>query len=85
MHQPRWVPQREAAFALSTSERTLSRMRNDGTLVQGICWRGKVPHNRNSHILYDLEKCIDELSGQARAAQLETDLQQINEKKEVYP
>ena len=73
MDQPKWVTQREASFALSTSERTLARMRSDGLLPVGLCWRRKVPTNKNSHCLYNLEACIDELSGQAKAAQIESD------------
>ena len=71
---PSWVSQREAAFALSTSERTLARMRAEGLLPVGHCWRRKIPTNKNSHCLYDIEACIDVLSGQAKAAELEQDL-----------
>ena len=81
--QPKWVSQRDAAFALSTSERTLARMRADGLLPVGQCWRRKIPTNKNSHCLYNLEACIDVLSGQARAAELEQDLLTLSEKKEV--
>ena len=68
-----WVSQSVAASALSTSVRTLSRMRVDSTLPQGRCWRRKIPHNPNSHVIYNLEACIDVLNGQARAAQIEQD------------
>ena len=74
MAHPKWVPQRDAAFALSTSERTLARMRADGLLPIGKCWRRKIPTNKNSHCLYNLEACLDVLSGQAKAAELEQDL-----------
>ena len=74
MNHPKWVSQRDAAFALSTSERTLARMRADGLLPVGQCWRRKIPTNKNSHCLYDIEACIDVLSGQAKAAELEQDL-----------
>ncbi len=74
MNHPKWVSQRDAAFALSTSERTLARMRADGLLPVGHCWRRKIPTNKNSHCLYDIEACIDVLSGQAKAAELEQDL-----------
>ena len=83
MYQPKWVPQRSAAFALSTSERTLARMRATGILPVGICWRRKIPTNKNSHCLYNLEACIDVLNGQAKAAQLEQNRLNRNETKEV--
>ena len=83
MVHPKWVPQRDAAFALSTSERTLARMRADGVLPVGHCWRRKIPNNRNSHCLYDIEACIDVLNGQARAAELEQDLLAHSRDKEV--
>ena len=74
MHQPRLVCQRDAALALSTSERTLARLRTNGILPIGICWQRKNPTNKNSHCLYNLEACLDVLSGQAKAAELEQDL-----------
>ena len=83
MVHPKWVPQRDAAFALSTSERTLARMRSDGLLPVGYCWRRKIPNNRNSHCLYDIEACIDVLNGQSRAAELEQDLLAHSRDKEV--
>lgn len=80
MDTPTWVTQREASFALSTSERTLARLRSDGHLPVGLCWRRKVPTNKNSHCLYNLEACIDVLSGQAKASQMEEDkLSDVNE------
>jgi len=77
------VSQREAAFALSTSERTLARLRSTGVLPIGTCWQRKNPTNKNSHCLYNLEACLDVLSGQAKAAEMETDLLAKSEKKEV--
>ena len=74
MNQVRLVSQREAAFALSTSERTLARLRATGILTAGVCWQRKNPTNKNSHCLYNLEACMDVLSGQAKAAELEQDL-----------
>ena len=74
MHQPRLVCQRDAALALSTSERILTRLRANGILPIGICWQRKNPTNKNSHCLYNLEACLDVLSGQAKAAELEQDL-----------
>ena len=83
MHQPRLVCQREAALALSTSERTLARLRTNGILPIGICWQRKNPTNKNSHCLYNLEACLDVLSGQAKASEMETALLAKAEKKEV--
>ncbi len=74
MHHPKLVSQREAAFALSTSERTLARLRATGILTAGICWQRKNPTNKNSHCLYNLEACIEVLSGQSKAAAMEADL-----------
>ena len=74
MHHPKLVSQREAAFALSTSERTLARLRATGILTAGICWQRKNPTNKNSHCLYNIEACIEVLSGQSKAAEMEADL-----------
>ena len=74
MHHPQLVSQREAALALSTSERPLARMRASGILPIGKCWDRKNPTNKNRHCIYILETCIDVLSGQARAAELEQEL-----------
>jgi len=68
------VSQREAAFQLSTSERTLARLRATGVLPIGRCWQRKNPTNKNSHCLYNLEACIEVLSGQSKAAEIEQDL-----------
>ena len=83
MHQPRLVCQREAALALSTSERTLARLRTNGILPIGICWQRKNPTNKNSHCLYNLEACLDVLSGQAKAAEIEQDLLSQSRVKEL--
>ena len=83
MYQPKWVPQRSAAVALSTSERKLARMRATGILPVGVCWRRKIPTNKNSHCLYNLDACIDVLNGQAKAAQLEQNRLKRNETKEA--
>ncbi len=80
---PIWATQSEAALALRTSERTLARMRANRILTVGLCWRRKNPNNKNSHCLYNLEACMDVLSGQAKAAELEQDLLTLSEKKEV--
>ena len=77
------VSQREAAEALAVSERTLARLRSDGTLPPGECWRRKVPQNSNSHVLYDLPACIDVLTGLARAELMEKDQLEAIRKKEV--
>ena len=75
--------QRDAAYALSTSERTLARLRATGVLPIGRCWQRKNPTNKNSHCLYNIEACIEVLSGQSKAAEMETDLLANSEKKEV--
>ena len=77
------VSQREAAFQLSTSERTLARLRATGVLPIGRCWQRKNPTNKNSHCLYNLEACIEVLSGKSKAAEMEEDLLSNSEKKEV--
>ena len=77
------VSQRDAAYVLSTSERTLSRLRATGVLPIGRCWQRKNPTNKNSHCLYNIEACIEVLSGQSKAAEMETDLLANSEKKEV--
>ena len=77
------VSQREAAFQLSTSERTLARLRATGVLPIGRCWQRKNPTNKNSHCLYNLEACIEVLSGQAKAAELESDLLAPSKTQEV--
>jgi len=70
---PRWATQHDAADFLSMSERSLQRLRSDGTLTAGKCWRRKIPHNKNSHVLYNLEACEAVLSGTAKAQQMEVD------------
>ena len=77
------VSQRDAAYVLSTSERTLARLRATGVLPIGRCWQRKNPTNKNSHCLYNIEACIEVLSGQSKAAEMETDLLANSEKKEV--
>ena len=77
------VSQRDAAYVLSTSERTLARLRATGVLPIGRCWQRKNPTNKNSHCLYNIEACIEVLSGQSKAAEIETDLLANSEKKEV--
>ena len=77
------VSQRDAAYVLSTSERTLARLRAAGVLPIGRCWQRKNPTNKNSHCLYNIEACIEVLSGQSKVAEMETDLLADSEKKEV--
>ena len=77
------VSQRDAAYALSTSERTLARLRATGVLPIGRCWQRKNPINKNSHCLYNIEACIEVLSGKSKAAEMEEDLLSNSEKKEV--
>lgn len=68
------VTQKEASTELRISERTLVRLRRDGTLPAGECWIRKVPSNPNSHVLYDLQMCSDVLSGATRALYMEQDI-----------
>ena len=69
----KWATQYDAALFLCMSERSLHRLRNDGTLIPGKCWRRKIPHNKNSHVLYNLEVCEAVLSGSTAAEQMEID------------
>ena len=73
MHKHKWVTQREAADYFRLSERSLIRLRRDGTLLPGRCWVRKVPANLNSHIIYDIEACEYALSAATAAAALEQD------------
>ena len=77
------VSQRDAAYALSTSERTLARLRAAGVLPIGTCWQRKNPTNKNSHCLYNIEACIEVLSGKSKAAELEQDLLSQSRVKEL--
>ena len=77
----KYVPQKIAAEYFSVSERTLLTMRQTGMLIEGSCWRRKIPQNPNSHVLYNLQACEEVLSGLARARTMETDL--LIKKKEV--
>ena len=66
------VTQKVASDWLGISERTLLTMRNKGLLIEGTCWRRKIPQNPNSHTLYDLENCEEVLNRLARARSMET-------------
>ena len=77
------VSQRDAAKKLGVSERTLYRLRSDGTLPAGKCWRRKIPQNCNSHVLYDIPACIAVLSGVARAEYMEQDQLDATRRKEI--
>ena len=65
------MTQREASDWLGISERTLYKMRINGLLIQGTCWRRKIPQNPNSHILYNLPACEEVLNGLAQAYSME--------------
>ena len=69
----KWYSQKEAAEYFSISERTCLTMRQKGMLIEGTCWRKKIPQNPNSHVLYNLDACEEVLSGLARARTMETD------------
>ena len=75
------VTQKVASDWLGISERTLLTMRNKGLLIEGTCWRRKIPQNPNSHVLYHLENCEEVLNGLQRARSMEPDL--LIKKKEV--
>ena len=75
------VTQKVASDWLGISERTLLTMRNKGLLIEGTCWRRKIPQNPNSHVLYHIENCEEVLNGLQRARSMEQDL--LIKKKEV--
>ncbi len=79
----KWATQHDAALFLCMSERTLYRLRNDGTLIPGKCWRRKIPHNKNSHVLYNIPACLEVLSGVAAASEMEQDRLSTHRKSEV--
>lgn len=70
----KWYSQKEAAEYFSISERTCLTMRQKGMLIEGVCWRKKIPQNPNSHVIYHLENCEEVLNRLARARSMETDL-----------
>ena len=75
------VTQKGASDWLGISERTLLTMRNKGLLIEGTCWRRKIPQNPNSHTLYNLDACEEILNGLAKASSMEQDL--LKKTKEV--
>ena len=75
----KWYSQKKAEY-FSISERTCLTMRQTGMLIEGTCWRRKIPQNPNSHVLYHLENCEEVLSGLQRARSME---QPFEQKKEV--
>ena len=79
----KWYSQKETAEYFSISERTCLTMRQKGMLIEGSCWRKKIPQNPNSHVLYNLDACEEVLSGLARASSMEQDL--LKRTKEVAP
>ena len=79
----KYVPQKIAAEYFSVSERTLLKMRQTGMLIEGSCWRRKIPQNPNSHVLYHLENCEEVLNGLQRSRSMEQDL--LAKDKEVAP
>ena len=70
----KYVSQKIAAEYFSVSERTLLTMRQTGMLIEGSCWRRKIPQNPNSHVLYNLDACEEVLIGLQRARSMEQDL-----------
>ena len=77
----KWYTQKETSEYFSISERTCLTMRQTGILIEGTCWRRKIPQNPNSHTLYDLDACEEILNGLAKASSMETDL--LIKRKEV--
>ncbi len=78
----KWYSQKETAEYFSISERTCLTMRQTGMLIEGTCWRRKIPQNPNSHVLYHIENCEEVLNGLQRARSME---QPFEKKKEVAP
>ena len=76
----KWYSQKEAAEYFSISERTCLTMRQTGMLIEGTCWRRKIPQNPNSHVLYHIDNCEEVLNGLQRARSME---QPFEKKKEV--
>ena len=70
----KWYTQKETSEYFSISERTLLTMRQKGMLIEGSCWRRKIPQNPNSHVLYNLDACEEVLIGLQRARSMEQDL-----------
>jgi hypothetical protein len=68
----KWYTQKEAAEYFSISERTCLTMRQKGMLIEGVCWRKKIPQNPNSHVIYHLENCEEVLNRLATARSKET-------------
>ena len=79
----KYVPQKIAAEYFSVSERTLLTMRQTGMLIEGSCWRRKIPQNPNSHVLYNIDACEEVLLGLQQARSMEQDL--LVKNKEVAP
>ena len=76
----KWYSQKETAEYFSISERTCLTMRQTGMLIEGTCWRRKIPQNPNSHVLYHIENSEEVLNGLQRARSME---QPFEKKKEV--
>ena len=77
----KYYTSKEAAEWLCRSERTLLNMRNQGMLIEGVCWVRKIPQNPNSHVLYDIAACEEVLLGLHKARQMEEPL--LKREKEV--
>ena len=79
----KWYSQKETAEYFSISERTCLTMRQTGMLIEGTCWRRKIPQNPNSHVLYNIDACEEVLLGLQQARSMEQDL--LVKNKEVAP
>ena len=67
----KWYSQKETAEYFSISERTFLTMRQKGMLIEGTCWRRKIPQNPNSHVLYNIDACEEVLLGLQQARSME--------------
>ena len=70
----KWYSQKDTAEYFSISERTFLTMRQKGMLIEGTCWRRKIPQNPNSHVLYNIDACEEVLLGLQQARSMEQDL-----------
>tara|TARA_B100001057_G_scaffold289004_1_gene289100 strand:- start:212 stop:460 length:249 start_codon:yes stop_codon:yes gene_type:complete len=77
--KPKFVPQKIAAEYFYVSERTLLTMRQTGMLIEGTCWRRKIPQNPNSHVLYHLDNCDEVLNGLQKARSMEQPFEKTKE------
>ena len=75
----KWYSQKEAAEYFSISERTCLTMRQTGMLIEGTCWRRKIPQNSNSHVIYHLDNCEEVLNRLQSARSMEQPFEKTKE------